>query len=417
MRTLVLVTSRFPYRPGEEFLEAELPYLASAFDRVVIVPCVVSGTPREVPPHAEIETGLGSAQPLSTLQKVLLVARHPMLFGYALLRSAGRPLEMRRAITRAADVAVYEEWFSRFLVQQIDKSESVLFFCWWMTLPILAVRLASGGRRQTVGIVSRPQRFDLYVDEGPDPNWPFHDRVLKSLDRAFVASEHGLRYLIAQYPWMAAKAEVGRLGTEDFGVKQPPEARTSFVVCSCAYLNPVKRLHLVIGGLGLVGARFPGVTIHWHHFGDGPLRSELDELVRTCLPRNVVAIFHGRVDNVQVRSFYRDTFVDVFVNTSSSEGVPVSIMEAQCAGIPVIATAVCGTPEVVSADNGVLLPPNPNVGDVAAAIGSAISEPELWLGKRAASRRTWQTLSDARENYSRFVDRLRQLFGSPLVTR
>ena len=103
----------------------------------------------------------------------------------------------------------------------------------------------------------------------------------------------------------------------------------------------------------------------------------MEELAHGCFPPNVVANFHGRVDNVQVRSFYRDTFVNVFVNTSSSEGVPVSIMEAQSAGIPVIATAVCGTPELVNENDGLLLPADPEPVDVAAALGGTIRESAL----------------------------------------
>ena len=80
-----------------------------------------------------------------------------------------------------------------------------------------------------MGIVSRAQRCDLYIEEGGDPNWPFHEPVLRSLDRVFVASEHGLEYLNDRYPWMAGKVEVGRLGTEDFGVKEPPTVPTPFV--------------------------------------------------------------------------------------------------------------------------------------------------------------------------------------------
>jgi len=44
-----------------------------------------------------------------------------------------------------------------------------------------------------------------------------------------------------------------------------------------------------------------------------------------------------------VLNYYASNPVDVFINTSSSEGLPVSIMEAMSFGIPVIATNVGGT--------------------------------------------------------------------------
>ncbi|MGZ5247769.1 MAG: glycosyltransferase, partial [Flavitalea sp.] len=49
---------------------------------------------------------------------------------------------------------------------------------------------------------------------------------------------------------------------------------------------------------------------------------------------------------------------DLFLNVSESEGVPVSIMEAMSAGLPVIATNVGGTREIVDGSNGVLVNKN-----------------------------------------------------------
>jgi glycosyltransferase involved in cell wall biosynthesis len=47
--------------------------------------------------------------------------------------------------------------------------------------------------------------------------------------------------------------------------------------------------------------------------------------------------------------------VDLFLNVSTTEGVPVSIMEAFSAGIPVYATNVGGTSEIVNSGNGKLM--------------------------------------------------------------
>ncbi|HOO99619.1 MAG TPA: hypothetical protein PK766_08655, partial [Bacteroidales bacterium] len=37
MRTLIFITSRFPYEPGEAFIDSEFPFLYSAFDRKIII--------------------------------------------------------------------------------------------------------------------------------------------------------------------------------------------------------------------------------------------------------------------------------------------------------------------------------------------------------------------------------------------
>ena len=52
------------------------------------------------------------------------------------------------------------------------------------------------------------------------------------------------------------------------------------------------------------------------------------------------------------------THIDLFLNTSKYEGIPISIMEAIAYQIPCIATHVGGVPEIINNDNGYLLPIN-----------------------------------------------------------
>ena len=52
---------------------------------------------------------------------------------------------------------------------------------------------------------------------------------------------------------------------------------------------------------------------------------------------------------------------DLFVLNSSYEGFPHVVLKAMCAGLPVVATAVGGTPKLVrDGENGLLIAPNAN---------------------------------------------------------
>ena len=73
---------------------------------------------------------------------------------------------------------------------------------------------------------------------------------------------------------------------------------------------------------------------------------------------NVEVDLKGQVTHENVLKWFEENPADVFVNVSSSEGLPVSIMEAFSYGIPAIATAVGGMPEIVTEDCGVLLNPD-----------------------------------------------------------
>ncbi len=49
---LVLLTKRYPYDSGEEFIENEIPVLARAFEKIILIAVAVSDSPvqtREVP--------------------------------------------------------------------------------------------------------------------------------------------------------------------------------------------------------------------------------------------------------------------------------------------------------------------------------------------------------------------------------
>jgi len=89
--------------------------------------------------------------------------------------------------------------------------------------------------------------------------------------------------------------------------------------------------------------------------GDGPLRGELEELVRE-LDLEEQICFLGSKDREEIPRILAVT--DIFVLPSLWEGLPTAIIEAMAAGCPVVATAVGGTSEVVAdGETGLLVPP------------------------------------------------------------
>lgn len=87
--------------------------------------------------------------------------------------------------------------------------------------------------------------------------------------------------------------------------------------------------------------------------GDGPQRAHL-ERVRDALGLGETVRFLGTRDDVPELL----TRADVYVNSSSFEGLSISLLEAGGAGLPVVATAVGGTPEIiVPKTNGELVAP------------------------------------------------------------
>src|SRR6266852_6782237 len=86
--------------------------------------------------------------------------------------------------------------------------------------------------------------------------------------------------------------------------------------------------------------------------GDGPEREPL-EAAAASLGLSDRVVFTGQVNNVQVYF----AAADVLVNPSHSEGSPYVLLEAMAAGLPIVATAVGGVPEMVENNETALLVP------------------------------------------------------------
>jgi len=117
--------------------------------------------------------------------------------------------------------------------------------------------------------------------------------------------------------------------------------------------------------------------------GDGELRADLERAVHQRRLSHTV-VFAGRRDDVaDVLSA-----LDVFVLSSATEGLAVTLLEAMAAGLPVVATRVGGNPEVVvDGDTGRLVPPRDPIA-LAAAIGEMLSDRAraTRMGERGAER-------------------------------
>ncbi len=77
-------------------------------------------------------------------------------------------------------------------------------------------------------------------------------------------------------------------------------------------------------------------------FGDGPLREPLSRQIaaRGLTGKFILAGFHSDLDR-----FF--PHLDLLVQSSFTEGLPNVVLEAYAAGVPVVATAVGGTPEII----------------------------------------------------------------------
>ena len=162
-------------------------------------------------------------------------------------------------------------------------------------------------------------------------------------------------------------------------------------IVSCSAISPVKRVGLLLRALRELSRSAP---VQWIHFGDGPLRGQLESEIDALADDRLQVDLRGQTANSDVMAFYLATPVDVFVNVSDSEGVPVSIMEAMSVGIPIVATDVGGVSEVVGVGkgSGTLIDAAASADEIAEAIRRTAEMRDL------DPRATWEEFSNANEN-------------------
>lgn len=307
-----------------------------------------------------------------------------------------------RNLAKAFKFAYVSELRFMEIVKQLkwenEHSRYVFYSYWLYETAYVAARLKEIFPGSS--FVSRCHGFDLYEMRHPNGYLPFREYLMESVDKLYAISEDGKAYIDKLYAgrWNQ-KVQVARLGTMDHGLNPDIPADVPLIV-SCSNLNEVKRVDRIIEGLK--GIKCP---IRWYHFGDGVLRDRLANEAQK-LPENIEWMFKGTVSNDELMQFYKENHVDAFVNVSASEGVPVSIMEAISFGIPVIATDVGGTHEIlINKKNGYLLSAGFTNEMLTEAITRILQDKEIG-SMRLSARRIWEERCVAQDNFALFYNDL-----------
>lgn len=183
------------------------------------------------------------------------------------------------------------------------------------------------------------------------------------------------------------------------------------LILSVGRLVLKKGLDTLLDACAMLAAR--GVDFRCEVIGDGPFRGKLEKRARSLGIDDHVA-FLGSRDDRAVRAAYERATVFVLpcrpTPHGDQDGLPVSLVEAMAVGLPVVTTPVTGIPEIVSnAESGLLVPPDDS-DELAAALESVLSQPELRARLAAGARE-----AVAAYDLSTCVGELRALFVHPPV--
>lgn len=411
---LILLTNYYPFHKCEEYLESEIEYLSKSYKKIYIISTMVSNEmqqTRTVPENVVI-LPIGIKHSIAGKSKMVLrqfstINKDKLKTKMIKADSKGKlshKLYCYYFESRAMDV--YDRAERQLNEYDFEQYDSITVYSYWLYITArVAVELKHKYfKERNPYTISRAHRYDLYEDAAPLKYLPERDYLLKSLDAVYPCSQDGVEALNQTYPAYKDKVSVERLGTISTNVLSNTMNDKLYIV-SCSVVRKVKRIDLLIEAL--VKLEEKNIPYVWTHIGGGPEFERIKKLAKSKLNMEQVK-FTGFVKNQEVLNWYKENPATVFVNLSASEGVPVAIMEAISMGLPVIATDVGGTREIVeNGKNGYLLDKDCTVKEIVESLNgfhSMNSEQYKKMCDNALG--IWKERSNAEVLYSEFVNQL-----------
>jgi colanic acid/amylovoran biosynthesis glycosyltransferase len=387
---ILYVTKRLPFGEGETFVVPELEALVAAGHELMIVPrrsrdAVVHDNVGALLPRTRILPRTGAV--VAAVAGAL--ARSPRRTVSAFWRLR-RTRPRRRAIANAVATA-QGIWLAR-IARQWGADH---IHAHWAHL---TATLAMGASAMSgIPWSFTAHRYDVFL------NNLLTEKLRSARFGRFIAKE----MLAVAQPLVAPDA-FARAVVVHMGVALPPAPadgmppRTVPVLLCPARLAPIKGHGDLLEAAARLVAR--GIPFELWLAGEGPERAAIERRIgERGLGEHVRLL--GTVPHAELLGMYRDGRADCVVLPSLHEGLSVALVDAMAYGVPVIATAVGGVPELLEDGAGILVPPS-DADALTEALTRVLGSPTLRAELAHAGRRRVEAEFDvhaiARELVRRF---------------
>jgi sugar transferase (PEP-CTERM/EpsH1 system associated) len=221
----------------------------------------------------------------------------------------------------------------------------------------------------------------IYTEHGRDFSSSIKVRITngllcKMLDRVVAVAECGKKYLVEHEGVNERKIFkiYNGIDSQKFGRTHSGKLIRSGlglhddqpVIGIVARLDAIKNHTCFIRAMKIIATRLPEAVLLI--IGDGLLRTELESLTANLQLQDHIKFLGARSDIAELLSM-----LDVFVLSSLSEGLSLTLIEACAAAKPIVATDVGGNPEIVEHESNGLLVPSDQPEDLAKAILEILS--------------------------------------------
>lgn len=395
-KRIILITNAFPFGKGEaSFILPELEVLKENYDITIISRNIIDDQ------TSELEFPVDIYRYNSAVSSKQLVKAVPKIFEANVIKELFKYVATPKKLISTMKFVLRAYHFSKFAFNVREKyNQDVVFYTYWNDYATYG--LARFRKNKKDKIISRIHGGDLYLRPTNKYCLPLKKYIADNIDKLFFISQNGRDYFLNTYkPSDKDKLIVCRMGTDDTNTLCKPSNDGCLRILSLSNITFGKRVDKIAEALGEIN----DINIEWTHIGDG----EEEELATAAAQKhldnkeNVKYNFLGRLPNCKVREYLTKNAIDVLLNVSYSEGLPVSMMEAASFGIPIIATNVGAVNEIVNDSNGFLIDRDFQSFQLAELLTefSKLSE-DSKVSLRKNARDMWEQNYKAFENYKSF---------------
>lgn len=391
-KTLFFITDSYPFGYGESFIENEINYLSESFETIFIISKNAKNIQtRQVPKNCKVYR---ISKDYKKLFEILLDKYYlsDLINNFDLKN-------LKKLLTFQFCSKLVENKIIEIIKKYNLKKENIIIYSYWFYNGAYAGTIL---KRKKIAerVVSRAHGYDIFFERGPQF---FKSKILKKLEILVPACYNSELYLKKKYPKYKKKIEYSHLGvSQPFNIGFGRKYNKNLII-SCSNIIKLKRVDLIIESLQYLTHK----NLCWVHIGSGIQKKEIVNLAEDKL-KNISFRFLGQLSNVDVLNFYklnREKIICMIHLSETEGGTPVSMMEAQSFGIPIIATNVGGINEIVNNKTGILLSANPEVKEIIDSLEKMINlSDEKYKEYEIASYRNWEKNFNAEKNYKSFIN-------------
>lgn len=386
MKSVVLFTRYFPFSfNSEEFILQELETVHNNYEITIVPFSRVGEECRGIPKGIKVNTALCDMNKFEVFIVLL-----EMFFSKYFWKSI-----LSRDFFKTCKLLSEKLYYVKILfgaqsVKHIVKNNRIkynsttVFYSYWLTFAPLGLAYLKAEGVINNKVVARTHGYEIYekgdVNPNSYPHFPMRDYTYKWIDNVYSISQKGIDILRKNYISYSDKYKISHLGVSSFMSNINKKQENIINVLSCSYLYPLKRVPLIFKSLYEYSKVDLDIKIKWYHIGTSRDDNNRGlELLKSMIKQTDNFEIHllGQMPNADVLKFYKNHHLDVFINLSTTEGIPVSIMEALSAGLAIVATDVGSNNEIVTANVGRLLDVNFSQNDFNEALSDVIYNLEM----------------------------------------